>query len=108
MRYVKQLDINGVEARQTACIELHGAPNAATAGAVGVLGIDVDSPTHEMYKCVAVNGGIYTWEICVSGGAVGSIQLVDDGKGNFTIQASGGTSVNLVNDGEGNFTLEVT
>lgn len=61
-RFVQKLDINGVKTRQIPCIELHGRPNAATRGAVGVLGIDVDSPAHEMYKCVAVNGAIYTWE----------------------------------------------
>jgi hypothetical protein len=62
MRYVKYFDINGVKSKQVACIEVHGRPNAATEGAVGVLAIDVDSPNGEMYRCVAVNGGIYTWE----------------------------------------------
>lgn len=66
MRYVKCLNINGVDARQVACIELHGAPNAATEGAVGVLGIDVDSPTRDLYRCVAVNGAIYTWVACTA------------------------------------------
>ena len=61
MKYVKHFDINGVDARQVACIELHGRPNAATEGAVGVLGIDMDSSTRDVYKCVAVNGSIYTW-----------------------------------------------
>lgn len=60
--FVKKFDINGVKTRQVACIELHGKPNAATKGAVGVLGIDVDSPSHELYICVAVNGAIHTWE----------------------------------------------
>ncbi len=41
------------------------------------------------------------------GGSVGSITLVDDGEGNFTIVTTGGGTVNLVDDGEGNFTLEV-
>lgn len=71
MRYVKCLNINGVDARQVACIELHGAPNAATEGAVGVLGIDVDSPTHDLYRCVAVNGSIYTWKPCGAEGSSG-------------------------------------
>lgn len=80
MRYVKHFDINGVDARQVACIELHGAPNAATEGAVGVLGIDVDSPAHKMYKCVAVKGSIYTWEACEGNGSGGSgdIQTLDE------------------------------
>lgn len=61
MNYVKQFDILGVDSRQTSCIELKGAPNAATEGAVGVLGMDITSPTRDVYKCVGVNGGVYTW-----------------------------------------------
>lgn len=67
MNYVKEFHINGVDTRQVPCIELHGKPNAATEGCVGVLGIDVDSPLHDVYKCVAVNGSIYTWELLSSG-----------------------------------------
>ena len=67
MHYVKHFNINGVDTRQSACIELQGRPNAATEGYVGVLGIDVTSPTHEVYKCVAVNGSIFTWELLASG-----------------------------------------
>lgn len=84
--FVKKFDINGVKTKQVACIELHGKPNAATKGAVGVLGIDVDSPGHEIYKCVAVNGSLYTWELCTSGsGGSGGASLpgvteTDNGK----------------------------
>jgi len=39
------------------------------------------------------------------GGSIGSISLVDDGEGNFSIVTTGGGTVNLVDDGEGNFTL---
>ncbi len=39
------------------------------------------------------------------GGSIGSISLVDDGEGNFTIVTTGGGTVELVGDGEGNFTL---
>lgn len=67
MHYVKEFDINGVATKQVACIELHGKPNAATEGCVGVLGIDLDSPTRDVYKCSAVNGSIYTWELLSSG-----------------------------------------
>ena len=73
-QFVKKFDINGVKTKQVACIELHGKPNAATKGAVGVLGIDVDSPGHEIYKCVAVNGSLYTWEICTGDGQGGNVQ----------------------------------
>lgn len=67
MHYVKHFKINGVDTKQVACIELQGKPNAATEGAVGVLGMDVTSPTHDVYKCVAVNGSIYTWELLSAG-----------------------------------------
>ena len=67
MHYVKEFTINGITTRQAACIELQGRPNAATEGAVGVLGMDVTSPTHEVYKCTAVKGSVYTWELLSSG-----------------------------------------
>ena len=67
MHYVKQFTINGVDTKQVACIELQGVPNAATEGAVGVLGMDMTSPTHEVYRCVAVNGSVYTWELLSAG-----------------------------------------
>ena len=67
MQYVQQFNINGVITKQVACIELQGKPNAATEGYVGVLGIDVLSPLHEVYKCVAKNGSVYTWELLSSG-----------------------------------------
>lgn len=41
------------------------------------------------------------------GGYIGSISLVDDGNGNFSIVTTGGGTVNLVDDGKGNFKLEV-
>lgn len=72
MKYVKKLDINGVEIRLTSCIELHGRPNAATEGAVGVMGVDVDSPSHQMYVCIAVNGAIHTWIPVTNGGSGGT------------------------------------
>ena len=75
MHYVKQFNINGVDTKQVACIELHGKPNAATEGYVGVLGIDVDSPIHDVYKCVAVNGSIYTWELLSSGLSIMSASI---------------------------------
>lgn len=63
MNYVRHYDINGISTKQIPCVELRGEPNAATEGAVGVLAIDMDSPTHEVYKCVGANNGIYTWEL---------------------------------------------
>lgn len=79
MDYVEQFKICGVDTRQVACILLHGKPNAATQGAVGVLGVDVDSPLHDVYKCVAVNGGIYTWELLSSGLSIMSANISGEG-----------------------------
>ena len=79
MHYVKQFSINGVDTKQVACIELNGAPNAATEGAVGVLGMDITSPTHEVYKCVAVNGSIYTWELLSAGMSIISATVTGEG-----------------------------
>ena len=79
MHYVKQFEINGVATKQVACIELHGKPNAATEGYVGVLGIDVDSPLHDVYKCVAVNGSIYTWDLLSSGLSIMSASISGGG-----------------------------
>lgn len=67
MKYVKHFKFGNVDTAQTACIELQAPPNSATEGAVGLLAIDVSSPTKDVYKCVAVNGAIYTWELLSSG-----------------------------------------
>ena len=79
MHYVKQFKINGVDTKQVACIELQGVPNATTEGSLGVLGIDVTSPTHDVYKCVAVNGSIYTWELLSSGMSIMSATITGEG-----------------------------
>ena len=80
MHYVKQFSINGVDTKQVACIELKGKPNTATEGAVGLLGIDMSSPLHEIYKCVAVNGSIYTWELFSSGMSIVSASMSGGGE----------------------------
>ena len=79
MHYVKEFNINGVATKQVACIELHGKPNAATEGYVGVLGIDMDSPIHDVYKCVAVNGSRYEWELLSSGLSIMSATISGGG-----------------------------
>ena len=79
MHYVKLFNINGVDTKQVACIELQGVPNAATEGAVGVLGMDVTSPTHEVYRCVAVNGSVYTWELLSAGMSIISAKITGEG-----------------------------
>ena len=61
MHYVKHFDILGIDTRQVPCIELQGIPTTATEGAVGVLGVNMLSADHEVYVCVGVQGGVYTW-----------------------------------------------
>lgn len=80
MHYVKYFNINGVATKQVACIELQGKPNTATEGSVGLLGIDMSSPLHEIYKCVAVNGSIYTWELFSSGLSIVSATISGNGE----------------------------
>lgn len=88
MHYVKQFDINGVATKQVACIELQGAPNAATEGAVGVLGMDMTSLTHDVYRCVAVNGSVYTWELLSAGMSVISAKVSGEGAMSVTFAYS--------------------
>lgn len=59
MNYVEHLNLFGVEAMQIPCIRGNGAPTTATEGAVGCMYMDENSG--EMYKCTAVNDGVYTW-----------------------------------------------
>lgn len=84
MDYVKHRDICGVKSKEIPCIELKGKPNTATKGAVGLLGIDTSSPTHEVYKCVAVNGSIYTWELLSSGMSTIATTMSGEGEDNVT------------------------
>lgn len=88
MHYVKHFNINGVATKQVACIELQGAPNAATEGAVGVLGMDMLSPTHEVYRCVAVNGSVYTWELLSAGMSIVSATITGEGGENISFPYS--------------------
>lgn len=86
MKYVKLFKINGIDTKQVACIELQGAPNAATEGAVGVLGMDMTSPTHEVYRCVAVNGSVYTWELLSAGMSIISATITGEGGETMTFR----------------------
>lgn len=79
MHYAKHFKLNGIDTRLTACIELQGKPNSATEGQVGVLGIDMSSPLHEVYKCVDVKGSIYTWELLSSGMSMISAKITGNG-----------------------------
>ena len=60
MNYVKSFDLFGVPAAQIPSITGNGAPTTATEGAVGCLYMDIDAGN--LYKCIAVSDGVYTWE----------------------------------------------
>lgn len=59
MNYVEHLNLFGVDAKEIPCITGEGAPTTATEGAVGCF--YMDTLTGEVYKCTAVDGGVYTW-----------------------------------------------
>lgn len=59
MNHVKTFDLFGVKVRQIPCIPGTGAPTPATEGAVGCLYMDTN--TGDLYKCIAVADGVYTW-----------------------------------------------
>lgn len=65
MNYVEHLNIFGVEAKEIPCIKGNGEPTIATIGAVGCL--YMDTLNGEIYKCTAVENGIYTWNNLSSG-----------------------------------------
>lgn len=61
MEFVQSFDILGVKSAQIPCILGNGAPTTATPGAVGCFYMDTLSEGKDLYKCVAVNGNVYTW-----------------------------------------------
>ena len=94
MVYVKSFDILGIATAQIPCIELHGAPNSATAGAVGLLGMDVDSEGREVYVCTAVNGAIYTWQSLRDGRDGVSVIRAETINDDLILTLSNGTTLN--------------
>lgn len=59
MNHVKSLNVLGLDMRQLPCFPGKGAPTTSTVGAVGELYMDTD--TGKTYKCIAAEGGVYTW-----------------------------------------------
>lgn len=95
MDYVKSFDILGIDTAQIPCIELQGVPNAATVGAVGLLGMDVTSEGREIYVCTAVNGAVYTWKPLKDGKdgtCVVKSEINDDGE--LILTLSDGNTLN--------------
>lgn len=63
MNFVESLNLLGTEAKQISCLILHGEPTSSTEGAVGMIGIDVDSESHDLYKCISANDNTYVWSL---------------------------------------------
>lgn len=96
LSYVKFFDVLGVETAQIPCIELQGAPTAATEGVVGLLGMDVTSETYELYKCVKVEGSVYTWKSITRGEDGTSLTNAEvDINGDLILSLSNGTTINV-------------
>ena len=77
MKYVKSLDMFGVDAKEIPCIKGKGVPTTATEGAVGCFYMDED--VGMIYKCIAADGGVWTWTKLGSG-----VFTPDDFKGTDT------------------------
>lgn len=92
MDYVKSFDLFGVPAMQIPSLTGSGMPTTETEGAIGSLYMDTN--TGDLYKCIAVTDGSYTW---VGGsdvytGDVAGIKAYLDrlkDKGEMTAQFSG-------------------
>lgn len=61
MNYVDHLKMFGVEAKEIPCVKDSGAPTENTVGAVGLLYMNTDNG--DMYKCISVANGVYTWTL---------------------------------------------
>ena len=64
--FVNDMDLFGNRIKQIPCIVGEGSPTESTYGAVGMLYMDTSSGNGEMYKCIKVEDGKYTWEKLVS------------------------------------------
>lgn len=61
MQYIRGLNIKGIEAKETPCITGNGAPTEATEGDIGLLYMDTESVSKDLYKCVGIEDGKYKW-----------------------------------------------
>ena len=75
MKFVEGYNLFGEETRQISCIPHSGKPTDSTEGAVGSLYMDTD--TGDIYKCIKVENGIYTW-VLTSNGSSGADWSVND------------------------------
>ena len=80
MNYVDSLNLFGIPAKEIPCIKGSGAPTTSTVGAVGLFYMNTDNG--DVYKCVAVNGSLYTWT------ALGTSNTGSGGNDIFTVNVN--------------------
>lgn len=76
MNYVESFNLFGTEAAQIPCIKGSGAPTTLTPGAVGCL--YMDTAKGDIYKCINVSEGQYTWESFTSGSSIELEERIDN------------------------------
>ena len=74
MNFVKSFNLFGVDATQIPCITGSGTPATTTEAAVGCFYMDED--TGDIYKCTAVDNGVYTWEKFGADGVLYTVQTL--------------------------------
>ena len=64
--YIDSMNLFGCHVKQIPCIVGDTLPTESTVGAVGCLYMDTSSSDGEMWKCININNGKYTWVKLVS------------------------------------------
>ena len=59
--YIDSMNLFGCHVKQIPCIVGEGSPTTDTYGAIGCLYMDTSSSKGDMYKCININDGKYTW-----------------------------------------------
>lgn len=72
MNYINHFNLFGLEARQRPTLVGNGSPTAQTVGSVGEL--YMDKLTGDIYKCVAVKSGVYTWALLVDDSSLNELR----------------------------------
>ena len=98
MQFVESFDLFGTKVKPIASIRGSGAPTAETEGAVGCLYMDTD--TGNIYKCVGVANGVYTW--LDLGGAVAVPSTYRHIRTVTVTEEEGAKQIDVDTDSEGN------
>ena len=69
MPEIDHIIVNGTRADIPVTKLLPGKPTTSTVGRVGQFGMDTTSEKHDIYKCIAAKGSVYTWELLTADGS---------------------------------------